>query len=49
MTMESSKSKIHAHNTLIEFETSRLVLPFSLQEQQDIYLTSLADMIGMLT
>ncbi|KAG2231717.1 hypothetical protein INT48_003572 [Thamnidium elegans] len=45
IAMDQPLCKIHGRDTLIEFEASRSTISFSVQEQKDIYLTSLADMI----
>jgi SpoVK/Ycf46/Vps4 family AAA+-type ATPase len=45
LAMDHSRSKIDRHNTSIHFDTTRQPIPFTIEEQKDIYLTSLADMI----
>lgn len=44
--MNQSHCKIHRLDTIVQFKSNRKAIPFSVQEQTDIYLTSLADMIG---
>lgn len=46
LKMDQPTCKIDRRKTVFHFETSRQAIPFTDEEQKDIYLTSLADMIG---
>jgi hypothetical protein len=45
MDQQNNRCKIDRHNTRIEFENVKHSTFFSIEEQKDIYMTSLADMI----